>query len=282
MPVTHTHTYTHTLSLSLSLTVSIFLGVAVECDQVSSLDMRHTVDHRNDVLMGEAGLQLRQRLRVIQASLPLRAAPLPPYIAALLTPSAPPRGAPVSAAGTTAQPLSCSSPAQLRAAFARSAPSPYMYAVARGTEGVSLEVAGVRVTLPYRVHMGLAMDAVMNHVSGLTELITSSSGSPWHRTDARHWRYFSRPPPSGFDVRCGEGGHAALGVHVGDGDDCGGGVGSRGDDGVVPCIPKVWLQCSELAFVMQDDPWEAWLGQVRVGDTSCCHCCICCIFHVYC
>jgi hypothetical protein len=273
------------------------------------MNLRHTVDHRNDVVLGEVGLAIRHRLRVIQASLPLRTAPLPPYISALIDPTIMTRSRRPSAAHMSATqgnsnsnsnssattprstpmgPLddsrSYASAAALRLAFARSYPSPFMLAIARGVEGMALSVTGLKIQLPYRVHLGVAMDAAMNHVTELVTLIAASSGAPWHPTNSRHWQYFSRPPPSGFDLRGGVSDFAALNMHVMGPDQgqqqqqqqVGADVDGPADseshplgDRVAPVTPKIWLQCTQIVFSLQDDPWESWLGQACAQYARC-------------
>ncbi len=233
------------------------LACVVELRQMGHMEVRHTVQRRNDLLLGEVGVNLRQRMRVIQASAGLRGRPLPPYLAALLSPDTSKRPDAVGFGGAADPPAGAGSGSgSVRAIFGSSRPSPFVRAIVSGDEGVAVSLSQVTLTIPYRLELGIVADAVGNQVMALAGIISADTRCGWHPNNARHWRYFSRPSAPGFALRDGsQEPQAAAG---------GGSVAGC----VAPVAPHVWLQCSEVKCCMMDDPWESWLGQVRVCATA--------------
>jgi hypothetical protein len=124
-----------------------------------------------------------------------------------------------------------------------------------GEEGLMVDLLGCSVQVPHQVQLGPLVDAITYHVSALTTVILSMTDS-WHSNDERHWKYFKRPPPSGFELR-GELAIATMQQGV---------VAGTSTAAVcpVPSSPTIWLRCKTVSFGIMDDPWETWLESVRV------------------
>ncbi len=183
------------------------------------MDVQHTIDNRADIVLGQCGLNLRRRIRVLDALKSLRAEPLPAALAALFQRHA----------------------ARAGAAALHTPPPTFVELVAFGEEGMSITVRDVLVRLPHRVQLGCAADELLLQVGAMASAIAQLPGR-WHRGDVQHWRYFSRPVASAFD--------------------CAGHVDGDASAAVGTDLPHIWMRCDGVALVIQDDPWESWLGEV--------------------
>lgn len=196
----------------------------------------HTVDRREDVIIGDCALNLRQRLRCLHACRSL----LPDgRVPDVLSP----------------------------AAGARRADSRLLQSLMFGDEGIMLCVSAVTVRFPHQLQLGPLGEAVIQQINALSQLIAAQSGDHWHSNDERHWRYFSRPAPPGFIIRKDVSVESARVRHPSSSSE------HSTQHSPVSGIPHVWLKATSISVTLLDDPWEAWLCAV---SWLCCHAfCVC-------
>lgn len=194
-----------------------------------SAEVTHTVDRRNDVILGDLALSLRHRLRCLHA------------VKCVLP------------GGNLPTPLQFPSGGKLHSH------QRLLQSLLFGEEGIALDIIGLSVDIPHQIQLGPLFDSVLLQVASLVTILQKTF-TGWHAGDDRHWTYFTRLAPTGFALRCDlqELGTMSGSTHPRPELD----TARAPSRNPVPCIPHIWLQCREAKLCVADDPLETWLSKV--------------------